>query len=156
MVNLNGSNWPLCKALHNGHYVKCPFMHNTLQQAWYRIGLMYILRAGALHNFPDFKTAIKVLAAQDRGKFVHTELINPIQLPSFHWEVGNVRRGGLRTECNCKPEMMKCWANHCLHKWTKECPLQTIAEIMSSLSVGVPCSSRWIPVINHSTPRHCA
>jgi len=22
--------WPLCKALHNGHYVKFPFMHSTL------------------------------------------------------------------------------------------------------------------------------
>ena len=23
-------NWPLCKALHNGHYDKCPFMHSDL------------------------------------------------------------------------------------------------------------------------------
>ncbi len=26
----NGSSWPLCKALHNGHYVKFPFMHINL------------------------------------------------------------------------------------------------------------------------------
>jgi hypothetical protein len=37
-----------------------------------------------LHNFLDFKTAIKVLTAQERSKFVHAEPINPIQLPSFH------------------------------------------------------------------------
>jgi hypothetical protein len=27
---MNGRNWPLCKALHNGHYGKCRFIFSAL------------------------------------------------------------------------------------------------------------------------------
>jgi len=39
LKTLTDWNWPLCKALHNGHYVKFPFMYSDVAASEMRSGL---------------------------------------------------------------------------------------------------------------------
>jgi hypothetical protein len=36
----NDRNWPLCRALHNIHYVDCAIMNSVFGQAWLRLGFV--------------------------------------------------------------------------------------------------------------------
>ena len=56
---LNGRSWPLCRALHNGHYVECPVMNSGITESMAAAELSRQSHAQALHNYKVFRNSSK-------------------------------------------------------------------------------------------------
>jgi hypothetical protein len=53
------SKWPLCIALHNGHYVECPVMNSGITASMAAAVLSRRSHAQALHNYKVFRNSSK-------------------------------------------------------------------------------------------------